>query len=378
MIVRKACAVLGGVVLVVPLVAWTVAHAKERREELGAYKLYVDTIKVPGDLVGGFDISWADPEAGRYYLADRGTVSIDVVDTKHNKFLYAIPLHAAGNGVVAIRKSNDDEDEAEGAGELWVGDAKSFVEVIDLRTKSVVADINTLGNARADELAYDPLHHLLLVANDRDTPSPFVTFISTKTRTVVGSFKYDGTLGNPHTTNGIEQPVWDGKTKRFYISIPATVAHPKGEVDEIDPIAMKVTRVFPTVCKGPAGLALVPGQRLVTSCGDVLSVMTGAVLKTVAGAAGDEIWFNPGDERVYFGGGLDRISVPVLDTDTTLLLTTLTVGVLLPPPPANSHTTHSVAADSENNRIFVPVSHEGIKVYTDNEDREEREGHRDE
>jgi hypothetical protein len=107
-------------------------------------------------------------------------------------------------------------------------------------------------------------------------------------------------------------------------------------------------------------------------------VVTGAVLTTVAGAAGDEIWFNPGDERVYFGGGLNRISVPVLDTETMTLLTTLTVGVLLPPPPSNSHTTHSVAADSENNRIFVPVSHEGIKVFTDSEDREESEGHRDE
>ena len=306
-----------------------------------------------------------------------GTTSIDVIDTKHNKFLYAIALHAAGNGVVAIRKSDDDDDEVEGAGELWVGDAKSFVEVIDLRTRSIVADINTFGNARADELAYDPLHHILIVANDRDTPSPFVTFISTKTRSVLGSFKYDGTLGNPKTTNGIEQPVWNGKTGKFYISIPATVANPTGEVDEIDPLTEKVTRVFPTACKGPAGLALVPGQRLVTSCGDVISIASGAVLKTIVGGAGDEIWFNPGDERVYFGGGLDRISVPVFDTESTTntLLTILVAGVVLTPPP--SHTTHSVAADSENNRIFVPVSFEGVKVFTDSEDQEDHEGHQD-
>jgi hypothetical protein len=56
---------------------------------------------------------------------------------------------------------------------------------------------------------------------------------------------------------------------------------------------------------------------------------------------------------------------PVLDTATDKLVITLTVGVILPPPPANSHTTHSVAADAGNNRIFVPVSHEGVKVYTD-------------
>ena len=134
--------------------------------------------------------------------------------------------------------------------------------------------------------------------------------------------------------------------------------------------------MFPTTCN-PAGLVLVPGwpQRLVTSCGDILSVATGAVLKTVAHVGGDEIWFNGGDERVYFGGGLDRISVPVVETDSNTLITTLTVGLLQPPPPSNSHTTHSLAADSENNRIFVPVSHEGVKVYTDakREDEDDKE-----
>src|ERR1700730_3409793 len=45
-----------------------------------------------------------------------------------------------------------------------------------------------------------------------------------------------------------------GLTKMFYISIPSTKAHPAGEVDEINPGTMKVTRIFTTIC-GPAGLA---------------------------------------------------------------------------------------------------------------------------
>ena len=85
---------------------------------------------------------------------------------------------------------------------------------------------------------------------------------------------------------------------------------------------------------------------------------------------GDEIWFNRGDDRVYFGGGLDRISVPVVSGLSPFnLITTLTVG-LIATPPAPNHTTHSVAADSENNKIFVPVSHEGVKVYTADEDND--------
>jgi len=338
------------------------AHAKDEHA-LGPYRL-LTTIKIPGDLAGGFDISWADSEAGRYYLADRGTTSIDVIDAKHDTFLYAIPLHAAGNGVVAIRKPDDDEDDdGSGRDELWVGDAHSFVEVINLKTKTIVADIATLGKARADELAYDSRDRIVVIANDRD-PIPYLTFISTKTRTVLGTLSYPQVVfGTPPTGHGLEQPVWDGKTRRFYLAVPATATNPKGEVDEINPLTRAVTNVIPTSCS-PAGLALVGGQRLVTSCGDIISVASLAVVKTVAGVGGDEIWFNPGDERVYFGGGLNRISVPVLDTDTNTLVTTLTVGLLLPPP-GPSHTTHSVAADRENNHIFVPVSHEGVKVYTD-------------
>ncbi len=338
----------------------------EEEHELGPYR-FLGTVKVPGDLAGGFDISWVDADAGRYYVTDRGTTSVDVINTRRNTFLGAIPLHAAGNGVVAIHPSHDDDEDWDrhDAGELWVGDANSVVEVIDLKTKTIVADINTFGKARADELAFDPRDHIVVIANDRDNP-PFLSFISTKTRTILGTLDYpQAVFGTPVVNHGLEQTVWDARTRRFYLAVPATATNPHGEVDEINPLTRKVTRVFPTTCN-PAGLVLVPGhhQRLVTSCGDILSVSTGAVLKTVGSVGGDEIWFNGGDERVYFGGGLDRISVPVVDTNTNTLVTTLTVGVVLAPP-TPSHTTHSVAADSENNRIFVPVSHEGVKVYTD-------------
>ena len=110
-----------------------------------------------------------------------------------------------------------------------------------------------------------------------------------------------------------------------------------------------------------------------TSCGDIIRISDGKVLKTVAGLGIDEIWFNPGDERVYFAGGPDFIndpSVPVLDTETNRLVAVIKAGT--PPPPLRF--THSVAADSETNRIFVPISGVGVKVYTDNN---EDDGHHD-
>ena len=99
----------------------------------------------------------------------------------------------------------------------------------------------------------------------------------------------------------------------------------------------------------------------------------GKVLKTVPGVGVDEIWFNPGDERVYFAGGTDFInnpSVPVLDTETDTVVATIVVGTR--PPPLRF--THSVAADSERNRVFVPISGVGVKVYSqERDDRDDKD-----
>ena len=345
------------------------------KDKLGPYTL-LKTVNVPDGLVG-FDISWVDSASGQYYLADRGNAaatppvapSIDVIDTKRNEFLYKIPLHSAPNGVLTIRRPGDD-DEADQGGVLVVGTLDSHALFIDLAHPfATPISVSTGGNHRADELAYDPVDHVILIANDQDTPAPYITFISSVSHAVLGKIVYDGTSGNPKSTGGIEQPVWDGVHKRFYIAIPSTQANPNGEVDEINPKTMEITAVFPTTC-GPAGLALIPGQRLMTSCGDVLKLPKGTVVQTVTGVGGDEIWYNPGDQRVYFGGGTNRISVSVVSGLPLFdLITTLTVGVpAVVSPPAPAHTTHSVAADSELNRIFVPVSHEGVKVYTDDND----------
>jgi hypothetical protein len=309
-----------------------------------SYQL-LTTIPIPGNLTGGFDISWVDTASGRYYLADRGTGSVDVIDAERDQYLYSIGGFVGSkgrgvsgpDGVLVIHKEH----------ELWAGDGDSTVKVVDLKAgaNAVPFAISTGGTKRADELAYDPIDHIIIIANDSDDP-PFVTFISQETRKVLGKLPY------PQATGGLEQPVWDQRTKKFYMSVPSTTANPQGEVDEIDPHQRIVTRVFPGTCN-PAGLALIPRQRLMTSCGDVLSVKTGAVVTTVPGVGADEIWFNQGDGRVYFGND----NLAVVDAETYQVITTIAVG-----------STHSVAADSENNHVFVPVTGVGVKVYAQPDD----------
>jgi len=314
------------------------------------------TIVPPGGLPAGFDISWVDSANQRYYLADRGatpkagaknTARIIVVDTQKNQYLYSIPSSSAEtgftgpspagapcnqggpDGVVAIPQLN----------QLYVGDGNSTVKVVDLNAKAIVATIATGGKCRADELAYDPLDHIVMIGNPNDSP-PFLTFISTDTQTVLGQIVY------PATQSGLEQPVWNSQTYRFNISVPATGMN-LGSVDEIDPIAMQITNSFRVTCS-PAGLALGPNDSAMTSCGIVINSNGGNVQAILTGPSGDEIWYNPGDNNYYFGA----VNLAVVNASTNQLLGYVTSGG-----------GHSIAVDSNNNNIYVPVTGVGIKVF---------------
>ena len=198
-------------------------------QNLGPYK-QIATVSVPSGLAGGFDISWVDSASGRYYLADRGNAQasppvppgIDVLDSRHPKFLneIALPTSLGTNGVLLIRRISDDDGEDQTA-TLVVGGNDSHTYFVNLTSDLAHAmgapiTVNTGGKVRADELAYDPKHQIILITNPDEltaTPpsSPFISFISAKTHTVLGKIVYDGQPGDgPNATGGIEQPVWDG------------------------------------------------------------------------------------------------------------------------------------------------------------------------
>jgi hypothetical protein len=145
--------------------------------------------------------------------------------------------------------------------------------------------------------------------------------------------------------------VWDGQIRRFLISVPGTVFR-AGRVDVIDPVAMAVTNQFFIPCS-PAGLALGPLQRVMTSCGQAIDARSGLYLNNSLTLnipiAGDEIWFNPGDNRYYFGSS----NVGLVDAETSLPLGYLALGV----------PTHSIAVDSQTNSIFVPATGIGVEVF---------------
>jgi hypothetical protein len=386
---KKRFAILMLVLAVLTVFAATYAAYADSTDKLIPYK-QIAMVTVPSGLVfpgGGSDIAWTDSSTDRFYLADRGNSNanppvppgVDVISTKHPQFLFEIPLPNSGgtNGILVFHGSSDNNDQGDdnGLGTLVVGGTDSNTYFVNLSHPfATPITVSTGGKARADELGYDPIDQIILMANPDEAAAkptagvPFITFISTVTHTVLGKIIYDGASGDGPAATGIEQPVWDGLTGKFYLTIPGTTTRPKGEIDEINPTTRTITRSFATTCS-PAGLALIPGQRLITSCGDVVDISSFTLVTTVTGIGpADEIWYNPGDERVYFGGIL---KTPVVNGVATAaapfysVIATLPWAGKLTPPLQFSH---AVAADSVFNHSFVPVSNLGVLVFTDDND----------
>ena len=283
---------------------------------------------------------------------------------------------------------------------LFVTDAKSRVVTIDLRNDKTVSDVSTGGSdgLRADELAYDPDHGTLLVINNADTP-PFGTLIDVDTSTgklTVGKrITFSNAASGVDAQNGAEQPIWDSQTNRFYLSIPqigSNVAN--GGVIRINPFSATVEATYPVQFCGPAGLTLGPKQdgrqdaligcnMVFDTKGNVwdpagtvpadprdvvIELKTGNIDATVFGAgAGDEVWYNSGDNNYYATGSgspfrplpaatangatplsiIDAKDESLVGSATTYNNAAVTTGTKQHP----AGTSHSVAANSRQSRL---------------------------
>lgn len=357
---------------------------------LGATAVPGTTRNTSGGKMYVFDISWVDQGTQLYYLADRSNAVVDVVNAKTGAFVKQIQgASTAQPGGFAGFSGNNDTSGPNGVvvvgNWLIVTDYPSRVVSIDLMTDTVVSDVRTGGVNRADELAYDPEDGLLLVVNNADSP-PFATLIQLNTQngnlTVGQRITFDAAHG-VDATNGAEQPAWNSHTGKFYISIPqvgADISH--GAVARIDPKAAMVDAVFPVNFCQPAGLTLFgPHQDLLLGCSVIfdtagqpwsatdpntaaplqiiMDAHAGAIDAKVAGVGGsDEVWFNHGDGRYYTASRVNPggPALGVIDAESqTLVQVAPTINV---PAVSGVHpagTAHSVAVNSHNNHVFVPL-----------------------
>lgn len=334
-----------------------------------------------GNKVTSFDISFVDPVIGLYLLADRTNKVVHVVDTTTNTVLAELTSSFAG-----ATPSNDNAGPdgviTVGHREVWAGDGPSEIKVIDLFSQQTTHVISTGGAKRADELCLDPRDHVVLMANDAESPFPFVSFVSTVNYSVLGRLTMDGTvasggtIASPKATNGIEQCQWDRRTGKFYVNIPEVNGPGNdtqpGAVVVISPETMQIEAVHTipiSKCAGPQGMAIGPDNQILLGCNDpnktvpstvVINDRSGAVIATVAGEDGaDEITFNDGDSQYFLAnsGGANPQFLGVIDADGEGgIRADQNVPTGMPNTKTSPHgTAHSVAADPVMNQVYVPI-----------------------
>src|SRR5207245_851457 len=121
--------------------------------------------------------------------------------------------------------------------------------------------IPTGGALRADELAYDPDHHLILIGDDQESP-PLLAIISTTQLKTIKTIPLPGSQGL-----GAEQPIYDPIQRVFLMTLPTTAANPGGEVIVVDPVALAITKIYPLTACNPNGIAIGPNEQVLLGCG---------------------------------------------------------------------------------------------------------------
>src|SRR5205085_10150577 len=175
-----------------------------------------------------FDISWVHAATQLYYLADRSNKAVDVVDARRNVFVKQI--EGGFRGFTGTNDNSGPNGVVVAGNFLFVTDAPSRVVTIDLRTDEIVGEVSTGGGKapdgrglRADELAFDPIDNLLLPVNNAEDV-PFATLIKVDPRTgklsVLTRITFDKDTTGALATNGAEQPVFNARLRKFFISIP--------------------------------------------------------------------------------------------------------------------------------------------------------------
>ena len=374
---------------------------------------------VPTQPIISYDISWVNPQRGEYYLADRLNAGIILINTETLKFTRIIPgftgavINSKTNAVTtALSGPNGVVSHGRW---LYVGDGPcntstqkctnsgvSNLQVVDLDAKpapKIVQSVSSGGAKRVDELAASTDGKFVIGANNADDPAFATLFkangdkFSSHVSVAAGPIFVDPNIIPVGFGLGIEQPSWEPFTARFYTSVPIIKDNPPGcnfgqlagnitcegglaILDPANPPAdgflhaydpATNTGVLPLDECAPNGSTVGPNANLLLGCTPqnnpsnkksfVINAVNNFQFVNIGNITGsDEVYFNAGDDRYYLGAsracGLASgcanggAALGVVDGASNLVLETV----------AQSSGSHSVAADSLRNLIFVPQS----------------------
>jgi hypothetical protein len=366
----------------------------------------VTAIAIPGNPLLSFDISFVNQDRREYYFADRSNSGVQVIDAHDLKWRRTLGgfVGIKLNGSGAVDNNHSGPDGVTGHGRwLYAGDGDSTLKVFDLEAPAMGAlkqTISTGGSTRVDEMALTTDGRLLLAANNAEDP-PFATVFAANGDEehshvkILTKVTVDPAIVPAGFGLSFEQPSWDPRTRRFYTSMPIIANNPAGcnygqlsgpitcdgGLLVTDPAALSSptavqgafnpatnTGVVSLKKCGPNGSTVGPHDKLLLACtpqnnpSDVTSLVINAQSKQqtpVANITGaDEVWFNSGDDRYYTASSRDcatpGVPCPAASQQKPVMgVIDATSNKLIEKIPQSSGS-HSVAADSQKNFIFVP------------------------
>ena len=328
----------------------------------------------PGGAFSSFDISFADSVTGNIFIADRSNASVDIFSGSSLTFLgratgftgqQATTSTSGPDGVLTVTLG--------GVTTLYAGDGSSTLRVFNATNPaapSLLQAISTGGTTRVDEMAYSPLTHQVLAANNAETPAYGNLFSTTNggapATLSVSPITVPASMGGI-AAGGMEQPVWNPNTGTFFVSIPALAgSNNPGGVAEISTAGVVLRTIdFGTMgitsCS-PTGIAVGGSGNLMVGCGNVGAAAIllnptgnagkGSIIKTFAGLGGtDELWYDPTTKSFYVTGNDGTNTTRFFDvvSDVTDAITQ-TVDL-----PATT-SAHSITVDPFNGDVFVALA----------------------
>jgi hypothetical protein len=362
-----------------------------------SHAIPIAAIGVPGTSDANpfvnFDQARVGPEFHLLFVSSRSSKAVAIFDALTDTKVGETPAIFAGVGIDSPHSGPDGNVVA--GRYLFAGDYPSTVRVFDLGASLTyppeIAEIQTGGMYRADEMDYDPVDEVVVVSNGDSLPA-FVTLISSKTLTILQKVVFDGTNGTPDTSQGgIGSVLYNSRTNKFFISIPEVGSDlTAGAVAVMDPATGQVTQIFSGLdnCM-PSGMALGPGDNVLVTCDPgfpppdpvqfaprtyVINGSTGEILANITQVGGvDYGAYNPTDHHYYLGArdfftsSNPTTASPVLgviNADTNKWIENFPTGT----------DAHSVAVNPVNNQIFVPIENPNplcgtlpgcVSVFTD-------------
>jgi hypothetical protein len=404
------CTVATGWILCQPALGQTnldnashpIQAVSDRIHDYNSHVVPIAAIGVPGTSDANpfiaFDQARVDIKSQLLFVSSRSSKAVAVFDALTDRKVGETPAIFAGVGVDSPHSGPDGNVVA--GRSLFAGDYPSTVRVFDLSVSlsspPEVAEIDTGGMFRADEMDYDPADHVVMVSNGNSLPA-YVSLISTKTLTIMRQVTFDGTNGTPDTSQGgIGSVLYDSRTNKFLVSIPEVGSDlTAGAVTVMDPVTGKVTQEFSGLnnCM-PSGTAVGPGENVLVTCDPgfpppdpvlfaprtyVINGRTGAIVANLTQVGGVDFGaYNPADHHYYLGAR-DYFTNPtataaspvlgVIDADTNEWIENFPTGT----------NAHSVTANPVINQIFVPIENPNslcgtlpgcVSVFTDAQRRD--------